>query len=67
MKSSFIRDGNGARQQVFLIDTKEASRLISSVAQLRLTKAGDPSVLPATLLLQATQEIPQQVVRRQTI
>ncbi len=36
-----------------------ASRLTGPVAQLPLTKALDPSVLPATLLLAATQEIPQ--------
>ena len=28
MKSSLFETANGARQQVFLIDTKEASRLI---------------------------------------
>jgi hypothetical protein len=43
----------------FSFDTKEAGRLISPVAQLRLTKAVDPSILPATRLLPATQEIPQ--------
>ncbi len=57
-----VRDGKWCdTASVSSLTLNSASRLTGFVAQLRLTKAVDPSVLSAT------QEIPQKVVRRQTI
>jgi len=49
-----------ANAEAFLIDTEIGEASICGVAQRPLTKGVNPSALPATLLLPATQEIPQQ-------
>jgi hypothetical protein len=51
----------------FSLTPNRSSRPLALSPQQLLAKGVDPSALPATRLLPATQEIPQRVVRRQTI